>query len=81
MIALTEEMQILYGDQLHHILTDIGHDKLSRDRAVSALGDHMLETLKERSSPHKLRQIFSKLVKNSLRYLMTLCSLNLFIYF
>ncbi|EJD73692.1 3' exoribonuclease family, variant [Loa loa] len=67
MIALMEEMQILYGDQLYHILTDIEHDKLSRDRAVSALGNHMLESLKERSTPHKLRHTFTNLLKKSLR--------------
>lgn len=65
-------MQVLCGDQLYCILTDIKHDKLSRDQAISALGDHMLETLKERSSPHKLRNIFKSLLKKSLRYLSQL---------
>ncbi|CAG9534370.1 unnamed protein product [Cercopithifilaria johnstoni] len=67
MIALTEEMQILYGDQLYHILTDTKHDKLSRDQAISALSDQMLETLKEKSSSHKLRHTFKNLIKKSLR--------------
>lgn len=72
MIKLMEEMQILYGDQLYHILTDIKHDKLSRDRAISAVSDHMLEAFKERSSPHKLRYSFKNLLKRSLRYLSQL---------
>ncbi|KAM3728390.1 Polyribonucleotide nucleotidyltransferase 1 [Dirofilaria immitis] len=67
MISLTEEMQILCGDQLYDILTDVEHDKLSRDRAISELGDHMLEKLKERNTPHKLRHAFKNLLKRSLR--------------
>lgn len=67
MIALMEEMKILCGDQLYNILTDIQHDKLSRDRAASALGDQMLQSLKEKSPPHKLRYIFRNLVKKLLR--------------
>ncbi|OZC10130.1 putative polyribonucleotide nucleotidyltransferase [Onchocerca flexuosa] len=67
MIALMEEMQILYGNQLYDIFTNKEHDKLSRDRAVSAIADHMLEKLKERSTPHKLRHTFKNLVKRSLR--------------
>ncbi|EJW86780.1 3' exoribonuclease [Wuchereria bancrofti] len=67
LIALTEEMHVLCGDQLYQILTNAKHDKLSRDQAVSELGDHLLEKFKERSSPHKLRHTFRNLLKRSLR--------------
>uniref|UniRef100_A0A915Q826 polyribonucleotide nucleotidyltransferase n=1 Tax=Setaria digitata TaxID=48799 RepID=A0A915Q826_9BILA len=67
MPALMEEMQDICGDQLYHILTDIEHDKLSRDRAVSTLCDHMLERLKERSAPHMLRYVFNNLLRKLLR--------------
>ncbi|KAL3990290.1 polyribonucleotide nucleotidyltransferase [Acanthocheilonema viteae] len=67
MMALMKEMQVLCGDQLYDILTDIKHDKLSRDRAISALSDHMLEKLKERSCSQKLRHTFKNLLRKSLR--------------
>ncbi|VDN05339.1 unnamed protein product [Thelazia callipaeda] len=70
LLALTEEMQILCGTQLQNIFTDFEHDKISRDKAVSALSDQVIESLKDRSTSHKLRRVFTNLLKKSLREML-----------
>lgn len=67
LVVLTEEMRAFCDNQLHVILTDARHDKLSRDRAISTLDEQMLDSFKDRCAPHKLRRIFTGLLKKSLK--------------
>lgn len=68
--ALSQEIQSLCDDRLCQILTDVTHDKISRDQAVSALVDELVERFKDRYSAHKIRHVFTGLLKKFLRDLL-----------
>lgn len=66
--AIRKEVESESHEKLVAVLADSNHDKLSRDHAVSAIGDEIVEKLKEKCSPHRIRHFFTNTVKKMVRY-------------